>query len=143
VYSENSVDSQPVGETALLVDVFCKDSEPPRIVVFGELDEVSGGQLQKAVVDVLRHRRPSCIEIDVHGVTFLDSAGIRTLVLSQADARQLGCHIRVTKPQPIVYRVLEITGLLEHFGLPIPQPPNVATRDSRNAARPDEPSLPT
>jgi anti-anti-sigma regulatory factor len=64
-------------------------------------------------------------------------------VLSQADAQQLDCHIRVTKPQPIVYRVLEITGLLEHFGLPIPQPPNVATRDSRNADRPDEPSLPT
>lgn len=139
MYSEDSIDSQSVGEPALLVDVLCNDSEPPRIVVFGELDEVSAGQLHKAIVDVLRHQRPNCIEIDVHGVTFLDSAGIKTLVLSQADARQLDCHIRVTKPQPIVYRVLEITGLLEHFGLPIPQPPRV----SRHPARPGEPSLPS
>jgi anti-anti-sigma factor len=90
--------------------------------VFGEVDALTAGQLQKAVVDVLRDQRPGCIEMDLHGVTFLDSVGIRALVLCQADAQQVDCQIRLTKPQPVVYRVLQITGLLEHFGLTEPPP---------------------
>ena len=87
------------------------------MLVFGELDAVTAGQLQKAVVDVVRDRRPTCLEMDLHGVSFLDSAGIRALVLCHADAQQMDCQIRLTKPQPVVCRVLQITGLLEHFGL--------------------------
>jgi anti-anti-sigma factor len=108
----------------LVVDLQCSDTEPPRMVVFGELDELSADRLQKAVGDVLRHHRPRCIEMDFHGVTFLDSVGIRTLLFCQADARQVDCQIRLTSPEPMVYQVLQITGLLDHFGLAAPQPSN-------------------
>jgi anti-sigma B factor antagonist len=94
-------------------------------------DALTVGRLQKAVVDVLRRQRPSCIEMDLHGVTFLDSVGIRALVHCQSDARQVDCRITLTNPQPVVYRVLQITGLLEHFGLTTPPPSNAATRDGR------------
>ena len=66
--------------------------------------------------------------MDLHGVTFLDAAGIRALVLCQADARQVDCQITLTQPQPVVYRVLEITGLLAHFGLTTPPPSNALVR---------------
>jgi anti-anti-sigma factor len=100
----------------------CSDNEPPRIFVFGEVDALTAGQLQKAVVEVLRDRRPRCIEMDLHGVSFLDAAGIRALLLCQADAQRVDCQIMLTEPQPVVYRVLQITRLLEHFRLTEPPP---------------------
>lgn len=135
--SEQLFDSQSGSLPALLVDLRCSDSGPPRMLVFGELDAVSAGQLQKAVVDLLREQRPSCLELDLHGVGFLDSAGIRALLLCQDDAHRAGCQIRLTKPQPGVYRVLQITGLLEHFGLTEPPP-----ADQPQAETPRAPSPP-
>jgi anti-sigma B factor antagonist len=122
MYTEHLFDSPPVDQRSLLVDLHCSDSEPPRMFVFGEVDALTAGQLQKAVVDVLRDQRPGGIEMDLHGVTFLDSVGIRALVLCQSDARQVDCQITLTNPQASVYRVLQITGLLEHFGLTEPPP---------------------
>ena len=142
MYSEHVFYSQPEDQPTLLVDLHCSDTEPPRMYVFGELDTVNAGHLHKAVVDVLCHQRPSRIEMDLHGVTFLDAAGIRALVLCQADARQVDCQITLTQPQPVVYRVLEITGLLEHFGLTTPPPSNAAQAAGRPLAS-GEPSLST
>jgi anti-anti-sigma factor len=124
MYSEQLFEFRPWDQPSLLVDVQCTDTDTPRMLVFGELDAVDADRLQTAVVDVLRQHRPSRIELDLHGVTFLDSAGIRALLLCQADARQVDCQIRLTNPHPMVYRVLQITGLLEHFGLPVPQSSN-------------------
>ena len=55
--------------------------------------------------------------MDVSGVTFLDAAGIEALLRCQADARQLECRLFLTDPTPMTYRVLQIAGLLEQFGL--------------------------
>src|SRR4051794_38694957 len=108
MYSEHLFDSRPGDQPSLLVDLRCSDTEPPRMFVFGELDAVSADRLQTAVVDVLRHQHPRSLEMDLQGVTFLDSVGIRALLLCQADARQVDCQIRLTNPQPIVYQVLQI-----------------------------------
>jgi anti-anti-sigma factor len=136
MYSEQLFDSQSGNPPSLLVDLDCRDPGPPRMLVFGEVDAVTAGQLQKAVVNVLSDQRPSCIEMDVHGVTFLDSAGIRAMLQCQADARQVDCQIRLTKPQPVVYRVLQITGLLEHFGLTEPPPDEPQAETPRTPSRP-------
>jgi anti-anti-sigma factor len=135
MYSEQLFQFRPGDQPSLLVDLQCSDTEPARMFVFGELDAVNADQLQKAVVDVLRHHRPSRIEMDLHGVSFLDSVGIRVLVLCQADARQVDCQIRFTNPQPMVYRVLQITGLLEHFGLAAQQPSNGRNEKAAPARR--------
>jgi anti-sigma B factor antagonist len=116
---EFTVDDQQT----LLIDVECGgDHEPPRMVVFGEVDAATADQLQNAVIDVLRRHRPPRIDMDVRGITFLGAAGISALVQCQADARQLECRIRLIGTPPVVYRVLQITGLLEHFGVPGPAP---------------------
>jgi anti-anti-sigma factor len=117
MYIERLFDEQSGDQPSLLVDLHCSDTEPPRMFVFGEVDALSAGHLHKAVVDVLRDQRPRRIEMDLHGVSFLDSAGIHALVRCQADAQRVDCQITLTNPQPVVYRVLQITGLLEHFGL--------------------------
>ena len=88
-----------------------------RIMLSGDLDELTAGMLQRAVIDVLRCECPDRIDIDLEKVEFLDAAGIRALLLCRTDARQIDCRITLSNPRPIVYRVLRIVGLLEPFGL--------------------------
>jgi len=116
--SEPWIVAGPEDRSALLVDVRTSDDEELlTMLVAGDLDAVSSAGLQKAVVEVLRRHRPRGIEVDLRGVAFLDSAGIRALVLCHADAEQLGCRLTVAGPRPDVRRVLDLTGLREHFGL--------------------------
>ena len=59
MYTERLFDSPPEGQASLLVDLDCSDTEPARMFVFGEVDALTVGQLQIAIVDVLRRQRPS------------------------------------------------------------------------------------
>jgi anti-anti-sigma factor len=73
--------------------------------------------VHKAFIGAVRRHRPAIVEMNLRDVTFLDSAGIRTLVLCQADARQVDCRIMMVDTPPFARRVLEICGLLDHFRL--------------------------
>ena len=84
------------------------DADHRRLVVSGELDAETACRLQKVVIDVLRHGRPRSVDLDFHEANFVDSAGIRPLVMCHTDAQQVDCHIRLTGLQPPVLRVLEI-----------------------------------
>ena len=109
--SDRAFDTRRERQPPLLLDLRCSsDADPPRMVIFGELDELTADRLQNAV---LRRQRPHCIKMDFHGVTFVDSAGIRALVTCQVDAQQLGCQIKLIRTSPLVYRVLQITGLVD------------------------------
>ena len=112
------------------------NAEVTRMVVSGEIDAVGAVHLQRAVVEVLRHHRPRRIEVDLGDVSFLDAGGTKALVLCQADARQMDCRIRLTNVPAAVYRVLHLTGLVEHFGVPRQQPqPGSAGRSTPAAPR--------
>ena len=98
------------------------DGGSPLLVVAGEVDADNARRLQQAVIDVLRcgcHRQ---VTVDVAGVTVLTAAGIEALLLCQVDAGQLDCTVRLSDPSPGIYRVLQIAGLLERFGLIRPRP---------------------
>jgi anti-anti-sigma factor len=117
MYAAGPLDTELHDLSALLVEVDrSEETLVRRITVAGELDALSAAELHKAVIDVLR-RQPHRLEINLRGVTFLDSAGIRALVSCHCDAQQLNCRLTVTDPHPIAYRVLQITGLLDHFGV--------------------------
>jgi anti-anti-sigma factor len=116
MYTPRPLDSALHDLSSLLVEVDPVAETPvQRITVTGELDAVSAPKLQKIVIDVLRRQRPRHVEISLRGVTFLDSAGLRALVSCHADAEQVDCRLTVTDPHPIAYRVLQVTGLLDHF----------------------------
>lgn len=55
--------------------------------------------------------------VDLSGLTFIDSSGISELLRVSETATGRGQRFEVRQPSPTVYRVLEITGLLSHFGL--------------------------
>jgi anti-anti-sigma factor len=106
----------------------------PRVVVAGELDDTTVTSLHRAVVELLRHDVPGRVDVDLADVTFLDTCGIRTLLACLVDARQVGCELRLTDPQPLVYRVLRIVGLLDLFSLAHDAPTPPAQRGWANAA---------
>ena len=106
------------------------ESDGVRIAVFGDLDRLGGYPLERAVIHVLREQRPAHLELDLAGVPFLDTGGIRILLQCLADARQLDCRLTLTNVQAEVYRVLGIVGLLEGFGL-------VSADRSSSSDRPD------
>jgi anti-sigma B factor antagonist len=89
-----------------------------RVTVSGEIDMATAPQLDKALDAALHEYRPQRLEVDLAGVTLLDSTGIRSLLLAQTKAQSKDCRLVVTNPHPRVYRVLAITAVLERLGLP-------------------------
>ncbi|WBB82070.1 STAS domain-containing protein [Micromonospora sp. WMMD882] len=92
----------------------------------GELDMATVGVLEEALTTALN--RPGLREcvVDLAGVGFLDSTGLRALIDGLTLARERGVALRVTDPQPPVARVLRITSIGPLLGLPdvvTPDPP--------------------
>ena len=88
-----------------------------RLVVTGELNLVTAPLLTDAVNAVLRDSPGTVIELDLAGVPFLDSAGIRGLLHSRTNAERTGRRLVLVNPTDWVRQVLEATALLAHFGL--------------------------
>jgi anti-anti-sigma factor len=66
--------------------------------------------LHDGLLGALHDQTPAVIHLA--GVAFLDCAGVDILAAVYNTAAQSGCSLRVLHPQPIVRRVLEVTGLL-------------------------------
>ena len=80
------------------------------LAVRGRLDAESAGELRQAVAAEVR-RGMHLITLDLNGVSFLSSAGIRVLFETQREARGAGgdCHVRSASGP--VRKVLELTRL--------------------------------
>ena len=103
----------------MLVDVQGgDDADSSRIAVFGDLDHPNAAHLRDAVARVLSDQHPGRLELDLAGVPFLDTGGIRALLDCRARAQRVGCGLTVSNVRPDVHRVLDIVGLVEHFGVP-------------------------
>ena len=88
------------------------DPSAPVIRLSGELD-VASVERAKAGIAPYLDPAPDLITFDLEKLTFMDSSGIAMLVQISNEIPRMSL-IHVT---PIVHRVLEITGLLEHFGV--------------------------
>jgi anti-anti-sigma factor len=92
-----------------------------RVAVAGEVDLATAPELRETLLGVLHAHGPAVFDIDLAGVRFLDCTGIGALVAVRNAAVHAGCQVRICHPQPIVRRVLEVTGLLDVFSVE-PQP---------------------
>lgn len=92
-----------------------------RIAFAGEIDIATAGLILPAVTDAVRDHRPRQVDIDLSAVVFMASSGITALLRSQAYAADSGCRLVVTNPAPMVHDLLQLTGLLQTFGIPHPR----------------------
>jgi len=99
------------------VVVHAADPMCMRLALTGEVGSTTAPGLLTAVGDVLTLFEAAVDAVDLAAVTFLDASGIRCLLSCRAMAWDAGVPTRIVDPLPSVFRVLEITGLLEMFDI--------------------------
>jgi anti-sigma B factor antagonist len=88
------------------------------VVVRGELDCATSGELRAAIIHLLNHGGIAAIGLDLRAVQFLDSIGIGTLVVAERICRQVGVRLRLTAASVFASRLLHVLGIGEALGLP-------------------------
>lgn len=96
--------------------------DPGRVTLrpTGEVDISTADALEATLTDALAGPGLREVVVDLADVPFLDSSGVRVLVLAATAARERGAVLRVTDPRPVVARVLQITAVGPLLGLPDP-----------------------
>jgi anti-anti-sigma factor len=95
------------------------DGGAPVVVVSGELDLSSATELERSLVEL--QRDGGAVVLDLRGLTFMDSSGLRVILAADARARSSGSRFVLVRGAPTVHRVFELTLLdrrLEFVGDP-------------------------
>jgi anti-anti-sigma factor len=83
-----------------------------RVSLQGELDLASAGQMEEHFASI-DEQMPSRVVIDLEGLAFIDSSGLRVLLLADARARECGYELVLLPGKEPVQRVFEMTGALD------------------------------
>jgi anti-anti-sigma factor len=86
-------------------------SRPVSLSTVGEIDMASAKQLVRDVEAAVHSAAPADVELDLAGVTFIDSSGISALLLSRRAAFAAGCSFRISNVPPLVARTLHLAGV--------------------------------
>lgn len=87
-----------------------------RVALEGELDLSTTAQVEEELRRV-EADEPGLIALDLSGLSFLDSTGLRLVVTADARAREGGRRLAVVRGPETVNRVFTITRLDEHLQL--------------------------
>jgi anti-anti-sigma factor len=83
------------------------------VSLVGELELVSHELAEKVLTGAIR--RGNDVVIDLSQLTFIDSSGLRLLILLQKEAHAADTRLVLRQPQAIVLRLLEVTKTLSQF----------------------------
>jgi anti-anti-sigma factor len=105
----------------------CTGAVAAGVRLHGEVDLCTAGRLAQVLAGLRRdgHR---VVVVDLAGVALCDAAGLAVLLRGHLDLRASGAQLVLTSPSPLVWRVLQLSGLgavltLDHdigFGSPNP-----------------------
>jgi anti-sigma B factor antagonist len=90
-----------------------RDTDSVTIHLGGEVDLAAAPRVESAIDEALAAEEGVDITIDLDGVTFLDSTGLRVLMAAHARCASEGRSLTLVNPSTAVSRILEITGLGE------------------------------
>lgn len=88
------------------------DDASGTIRVIGELDAYSAPVLE---AELSRGARDGELRLDMAGVTFIDSTGLRVVVSADNRLRDADGGLVVVDPSPSVLRLLQLTSLDDRF----------------------------
>jgi anti-anti-sigma factor len=84
------------------------------VEVRGEVD-IATAPLLRAVLDTVVGRRPTRVEVDLSGTTFMDAQALTTLSAVRRRLASRHATLVVRRPSPVVERLLELTGAEHSF----------------------------
>jgi anti-sigma B factor antagonist len=85
-----------------------------RVTVIGDIDLAGVAALERARAKALRGH-PESMLIDLRGVNFVDSSGLRFLLQTERAARSSGCVLRLLRPADSAMQVFVVTGAERHL----------------------------
>jgi anti-sigma B factor antagonist len=85
-----------------------------RLALSGELDIASAPQVEEAL-NRIEANQPGLILIDLRGLEFMDSTGLRTVVSADSRAREEGRRLAVVRGPEQVERIFTVTRLNERL----------------------------
>jgi len=93
-----------------------RDGSECRVVLEGELDLGAIAAFEQELKRV-EADRPEVVIVDLSGLRFMDSSGLRALVMADDRARSQSRRLAIVPGPPTVRRVFEITKLDERLDL--------------------------
>ncbi len=96
-----------------------RDGAAARLTVAGDIDAESAPALEQSLAEI-EADPPSVVDVDLADVGFIDSSGLRVLIVSSRRIAEAGGSMRIVTASAAVCRLLELTGLTEMFGNPPP-----------------------
>jgi anti-sigma B factor antagonist len=109
------VDEQVVGPEQLVLTTD-RDGERAVVTVQGELDAYAAPGLEDHISALLSDGVRTLV-LDLSQTAFLDSSGLRALLTVHRKLDSGDGRFELRNPSEPVLRLLEITGLRDHFGL--------------------------
>ncbi len=91
------------------------DGGTARIAPRGELDIATAPEFERAISDAAGDA--TSIIIDLRGLTFMDSTGLRALVQTDQRARSEGFELKIVRGVATIDRLFAVSGLDEHLPL--------------------------
>jgi anti-sigma B factor antagonist len=85
-----------------------------RVALRGELDLEHAYTFDEELRRVEK-AQPSCLVLDLRGLSFLDSCGLARLLAARSRARRAQRRLLLVRGGPPVQRLLAITAVSEHF----------------------------
>jgi anti-anti-sigma factor len=90
--------------------------------VRGELDAANEDQLRCAIRTVLDQHAPHVLVLDLSALGFADCAGLSAIMWAHKHMAGRGHQLVVTGIQPLVRRLLNVTGLNQYLNLSTERP---------------------
>ncbi|WP_377703717.1 lipid asymmetry maintenance protein MlaB [Pseudoduganella sp. UC29_71] len=93
------------------------DTDQGLLFIEGELTIYRAAELKDALLAAVNHS--PVLEVDLAGVTDIDTAGVQLLMLAKRSALQLQRQVRLVSHSPAVLEVFELLDLGAWFGDPL------------------------
>jgi anti-sigma B factor antagonist len=96
-----------------------------RVALSGELD-ISSAPRAEEEIDRVEADHPAVLVLDLRGLAFMDSTGLRLIVSADARARDQGRRLAVVRGPEAVQRIFRVTRLDERLDM-VDDPAALAT----------------
>ncbi len=107
-------DPPPVSGADLLTVRTAQDRSTFLITLSGDLDLASAVKLEHALVDAARSEAEETV-VDLSHLQFIDSTGLRLLVLANRSTQAAGRRFRLLRGSERMQRVFDVCGLSDSF----------------------------